>query len=165
MSPLFKLSLAPYHILGRYLSNSSGLEMSRGQAWLSTLSLSHKHLCFYLSSWAEERGYFGMPEVGKQPQHQPAPKPIEASPLEAFHQLSQGVDEAPGAPDTMELRKKAKEFGVRCSNMIPLSAPLSRTCMVCTGQGNDLLATAAPVGRQRSPAGTAAEVGEDAPGK
>lgn len=53
-----------------------------------------------------------MPEVGKQPQHQPAPEPIEANPLEAFHQLSQGVDGAPGAPDTMELRKKAKEFGV-----------------------------------------------------
>lgn len=66
-------------------------------------------------SWghcADECGYFGVPEVGEQPQHQPAPEPIEANPLEAFHQLSQGVDEAPGALDTMELRKKAKEFGV-----------------------------------------------------
>lgn len=54
-----------------------------------------------------------MPEVGKQPQRQPAPKPIEAGPPEAFHQLSQGVDEAPGAPDTMELRKKGK--GIRCA--------------------------------------------------
>jgi len=76
------------------------------------LHLNHKHLCFYLSSWAKEHGYFGIPEIGKQPQHQPAPKPIETSLLEAFHELLQGVDEAPGAPDTMEIRKKAKEFGV-----------------------------------------------------
>jgi len=101
-----------------------GAEQGPGMA-PSTLPLSHKRLCLHPSGWAEEHGYFGVPEVGEQPQHQPAPKPIEASPLEAFHQLLQGVDEAPGAPDTMELRKKAKEFGVRCSNTIPLSAPLS----------------------------------------
>lgn len=29
---------------------------------------------------------------------------------------------------------------MRCSNTIPLSAPLSRTCLVCTGQGNGFLA-------------------------
>lgn len=83
----------------------SGGEQGAGMAQY-TLPLGHEQLGFYLSSWAEEHGYFGVPEVGKQPQHQPAPKPIEASPLEAFHQLLQGVDEAPGAPDTMELRKK-----------------------------------------------------------
>lgn len=71
-----------------------------------SLPLNHKHLCFHASSWAEEGGCFGVPEAGKQPQHQPAPQPIETSPLEPFHQLAQGVDEAPGAPDTMELRKK-----------------------------------------------------------
>lgn len=70
------------------------------------LPLSHKHLCFHPSSWAEEGGCFGVPEAGKQPQHQPFPQPIETSPLEPFHQLAQGVDEASGAPDTMELRKK-----------------------------------------------------------
>lgn len=91
----------------------SGDEQGAGTARYS-LPLSRKHLCFYLSSWAEERGCFGVPGVGKQPQHQPAPKPIEAIPLEAFHQLSQGVDEAPGAPDTMELRKKKRERNSAC---------------------------------------------------
>lgn len=84
--------------------------MSRG---MRSAAQSHKYLSLHPGGWAEEHGYFGMPEVGKQPQHQPAPRPIEASPLEAFHQLSQGVDEAPGAPDTMELRKK-KGKGIRC---------------------------------------------------
>lgn len=147
MSPSSNSGTFPYFREVPVPQRSSGDEQGAGTARYA-LPLSHKHLCFHLSSWAEERGYFGVPEAGKQPQHQPAPKPIGTSPLAAFHQLAQGVDEAPGAPDTMELRKKGKEFGVRCSNTIPLSAPLSRMCMVCTGQGNDLLGSAAPAGGQ-----------------
>lgn len=46
------------------------------------------------------------------------------------------------------IKKKGKGIWCVMFQHDPLSAPLSWTCTVCTGQGNDLLATASPAGRR-----------------
>lgn len=75
-----------------------------GQGWLSTPhpSATNSIVCVW---GAGQKSVAALARQGQES------SPSRASqPAAGFPQPSQGVEEAPGAPDTMELRRKAKEF-------------------------------------------------------